>query len=104
MALSGSRLEAALKRTGAVYLEADWTRRDPAIAQALAEHGRSGVPLYLVYPAGDAAPVVLPQLLTEGAVVKALEDAAREGRAYAAGGGVAGPGGEVMTSTLSLSR
>jgi thiol:disulfide interchange protein DsbD len=54
----------------------DWTARDPVIAAALAEHGRSGVPLYLVYPAGGGSPTVLPQLLTEGAVIKAVEDAA----------------------------
>jgi len=34
------------------------------------------VPLYLVYPAGGGPPTVLPQLLTEGAVIKAVEDAA----------------------------
>ena len=43
-----------------------------AIAKALAEHGRAGVPLYLVYRPGRAEPQVLPQLLTPGVVEKAL--------------------------------
>ena len=47
------------------------------IAKALAEQGRAGVPLYLVYGIGGRAPVILPQLLTEGAVIEALEAAAK---------------------------
>ena len=47
-----------------------------ADAKALAAQGRSGVPLYLVYGKG-AQPVVLPQLLSEGIVVEALDNAAR---------------------------
>jgi thiol:disulfide interchange protein len=46
------------------------------IATALAEHGRAGVPLYLVYPASGGDPVVLPQVLTPGLVVKAIREAA----------------------------
>jgi thiol:disulfide interchange protein DsbD len=46
------------------------------IAAALAEHGRAGVPLYLVYGAGGSSPVILPQLLTEGMVAEALDKAA----------------------------
>jgi thiol:disulfide interchange protein DsbD len=73
-ALAGRRVADAFARTGAVYLKADWTNRNDEIAKALAERGRSGVPLYLVYgKAGD--PQVLPQLLTEGVVVAALEKA-----------------------------
>ena len=59
---------------GVVLLRADWTRGDPAITRTLAEHGRDGVPLYLLYPAGVGAPAaVLPALLTPGAVRHALE-------------------------------
>jgi thiol:disulfide interchange protein DsbD len=75
-ALSSPRVAQAFARSGMVYLKADWTRRDPAIATALAEQGRAGVPLYLVYAAGGAAPQVLPQLLSEGVVVSAVVKAA----------------------------
>ena len=37
----------------------------------------AGVPLYLLYPANGGEPKVLPQLLTEGLVKQALEDAAK---------------------------
>jgi thiol:disulfide interchange protein DsbD len=43
-------------------LRADWTRRDPAISQALSALGRSGVPVYVLYQAGRA-PVVLSEIL-----------------------------------------
>ena len=67
----------AFARTGAVYLKADWTRPDPAINGALSSLGRSGVPLYLVYGPRHAAPAILPQVLTPGAVAAALATAAR---------------------------
>lgn len=45
-----------------VLLRADWTRRDPAITAALAQLGRNGVPVYVVYRPGQA-PVVLSEVL-----------------------------------------
>lgn len=76
VALSDRKVAEAFARTGAVHLTADWTARDADIAQALAAQGRSGVPLYLLYPANGGEPVVLPQLLTAGAVARALETSA----------------------------
>lgn len=76
LALSGAGVAQAFKDRNAVLLKADWTNRDATIAAALAEHGRAGVPLYLVYPAKGGAPVILPQLLTEGMVIEAIEKAA----------------------------
>lgn len=81
LALSSRRTATAFERTGVVHLTADWTARDERIARALAEHGRSGVPLYLLYGPGAAEPVILPQLLTEGALVAALERATGTARA-----------------------
>jgi thiol:disulfide interchange protein DsbD len=43
-------------------LRADWTRRDPAITAALAQLGRNGVPVYVLYQTGRA-PVVLSEIL-----------------------------------------
>jgi thiol:disulfide interchange protein DsbD len=77
VALSTKGVSEALKRDNAVYLKADWTKRDPAIAAELARYGRAGVPLYLVYGAGGGQPAILPSILTEGAVVKALDRAAQ---------------------------
>ena len=75
VALSSRRVTEAFEDNGVIYLKADWTARDAAIAAALAEHGRSGVPLYLLYAPGVSEPVVLPQLLTPGALAAALERA-----------------------------
>jgi len=75
-ALSSARTAEAMQAANAVYLVGDWTRRDDSITAELQRHGRSGVPLYLLYAPGRAKPRVLPQLLTEGTVVDALKDAA----------------------------
>ena len=44
-------------------LRADWTRRDPAITSALAQLGRNGVPVYVLYQAGKT-PVIMSEILT----------------------------------------
>ena len=75
--LGTAGVKAAMERANAVYLVGDWTRRDDAITAELQRHGRSGVPLYLLYAPGAAEPRVLPQLLTEGVVVEALGDMRR---------------------------
>jgi len=72
-ALGSPRVARALTQANAVYLEADWTRRDDVIARELQRHGRSGVPLYLLYTPGRPQPRILPQLLTEGVVVDSLK-------------------------------
>ncbi|HWA63767.1 MAG TPA: protein-disulfide reductase DsbD domain-containing protein [Caulobacteraceae bacterium] len=76
VAFSTGEVADAFRRTGSVYLVADWTNRDAVIAKALADHGRVGVPLYLVYGAGGGEPKVLPQLLTPAIVADALKGAA----------------------------
>ena len=76
VALSGSEAADAFAAAGVVYLQADWTDRNATIEQTLAEHGRAGVPLYLMYPASGAEPEVLPQILTEGIVADAARKAA----------------------------
>jgi len=72
VALSTDAVRRALDERGIAYLKGDWTRRDPEITRELQRYGRSGVPLYLLYPAGPGLPDVLPQLLSEGLVLQAL--------------------------------
>jgi thiol:disulfide interchange protein DsbD len=79
VALSTDEVAKAMTATNAAYLKADWTNRNPEIAAALAEHGRAGVPLYLVYGPGAEKPQILPQLLTPGLVADALRKAANTG-------------------------
>lgn len=52
-------------------LRADWTRRDPAITQALSALGRSGVPVYVLYQSGQA-PVVFSEILGQSELRAAL--------------------------------
>jgi thiol:disulfide interchange protein len=74
VALRAPAVTAALARKDVATLKADWTSRDPAITRVLGSFGRSGVPLYLLYPArGEGEPAVLPQILSEGAVIDALD-------------------------------
>ena len=54
-----------------VRMRADWTVKDPAITEALAEFGRNGVPLYVFYPA-NGEPKLLPEVLTPAIVLAAL--------------------------------
>jgi len=64
----------ALRAHNFVLLKADWTNGDPGITQKLASLGRAGVPTYALYPAtADSAPDVLPELLTKGLVLVAIE-------------------------------
>jgi thiol:disulfide interchange protein len=72
VAISTDAVQAAFAAGGVVYLKGDWTRQDPAITAFLRQNGREGVPLYVFYPAAGGQPEVLPQILTEGAVLRLL--------------------------------
>ncbi|SES09796.1 protein-disulfide reductase DsbD family protein [Sphingobium sp. YR768] len=74
--LSRQPFRQAVARTNTAYMVADSTNYDPAIEKAMADLGRSGLPLYLVYPANGGAPTVLPQLLSSDMIVAALDTAA----------------------------
>ena len=66
-------MTAAFADHGVVYMVADWTNYDADIASFLKQHGRTGIPLYLMYPADPARkPLILPQLLTKDTVLEAL--------------------------------
>lgn len=71
VALRSDVVQAGLKARGITYLKGDWTNQNPEITRLLERHGRSGVPLYLLY-AGSKEPTVLPQILTPGLVLEAL--------------------------------
>ena len=69
----------AIKRLSApnvVAMQADWTRPDENIANYLASFGRYGIPFDVVYGPGAPDGVPLPELLTEDAVLTALNQAA----------------------------
>jgi len=72
VALSSATVRNAFAQKHVAYLVADWTSRNAQITALLQAHGRSGVPLYLYYAPGAADAVVLPQVLTEGEVLKSI--------------------------------
>jgi thiol:disulfide interchange protein DsbD len=76
-AFTDSAVQEIFHDKGVTLMKGDWTNRDPVITKALAEFGRAGVPLYVVYNAkpGSKEPVVLPQLLTASAVQAAFAQA-----------------------------
>ncbi|MDR3457280.1 MAG: protein-disulfide reductase DsbD family protein [Verrucomicrobiae bacterium] len=62
-----------LKAIGAVAFNGDYTHFPDSITAELNRYNRAGVPLVLVYPADtNAPPIVLPEVLTPGIVMEAL--------------------------------
>ncbi|WP_313334154.1 thioredoxin family protein [Sphingobium yanoikuyae] len=74
--LSTNAFKNAVRRTGTSYMVADSTNYDARIEDAMMRLGRSGLPLYLIYPAKGGDPVILPQVLDVNTAVAALEQAA----------------------------
>jgi len=71
LVLNDASVRAAFAQRNVALVRADWTRRDPAITQALARLGRNGVPVYVLYRPGRE-PLVLPEVLSKGIVEDAL--------------------------------
>lgn len=64
--LRSSDVQKAFEEKGVVTMSADWTKRDAMITESLKKLGRSGVPVYVLYPADTSkAPLILPQTLTK---------------------------------------
>ena len=75
VALGTPNVAERFKREGIVALRADWTRRDDQITEALAQLGRQGVPVYVLYGRrAGAAPRLLPEVLTSGIVISAIDE------------------------------
>ncbi len=75
VALNQPEVIAAFQQKKVELVKADWTNRDTAITKALSKFGRSGVPLYVLYPRGldRGEPVILPQVLAPAIVQDALK-------------------------------
>jgi thiol:disulfide interchange protein DsbD len=74
--LERNEIRTALLEGGYSLFKADWTRRDDVIRRKLAEFGRAGVPLYLVYaPEAPHQPRILSELLSQREVLAAIEGA-----------------------------
>lgn len=85
LVFSSEEVRDAFRSRKIVPLKADWTNRDPEITRALAAFGRSAVPFNLIYAPGAAEPLILPEVLTPGTVLDALDTAAQPARPLASG-------------------
>ena len=73
VALKTSKVSKLLMDKNITYIEADWTRKDPIISSTLEQYGRTGLPLYLLFPSkGD--PLILPEILTEDILLSYLTE------------------------------
>ena len=72
--LGTDRVRSYFEERGIAYVKGDWTNADPAITAVLERFGRSGVPLYVYFPP-EGDPLVLPQILTPGVVIGAIDRA-----------------------------
>jgi thiol:disulfide interchange protein DsbD len=72
VALAPASVQQAFAKYHVAYLKGDWTRQDAGITAFLQAFGRTGVPLYVYYPAGGDGEV-LPQILTEGEILSRVE-------------------------------
>jgi len=72
VAFSSEQVQQRFTDLGIKPFKADWTSYDEDITRALAQFGRNSVPLYIYYPAGADAPIILPEILTPGVVLDAV--------------------------------
>jgi thiol:disulfide interchange protein len=71
LVLNAADVRARFAEKRVALVRADWTRRDPAITQALAALGRNGVPVYVLYRPGKE-PLLLPEILQRSTMHEAL--------------------------------
>jgi thiol:disulfide interchange protein DsbD len=70
--LYSEKIKKIFEKNKIKILVADWTSRDNAITNELEKFGRAGVPLNLLYaPQGE--PIILPAILTESALIEAVD-------------------------------
>ena len=72
--LNTDAVQGAFDERNVALVKADWTNRDAEITRALESHGRSGVPVYVLYPGDGSGPTLLPEVLTQDIVLNALDD------------------------------
>lgn len=74
VAFSSQEVQNKFAELGITALKADWTKRDAKIAKALAKYGRNSVPLYVLYDGKSSEPQLLPEIITPGIVLDALNN------------------------------
>jgi suppressor for copper-sensitivity B len=73
LVLETPEIAGAFAEHGVVPMKADWTNRNEKIGKFLAEHGRYGIPFYLLYRPGRE-PRVFSELLTKDGLLAAVKE------------------------------
>ena len=74
VAFSSKAVQDRFKELNVIPIKADWTHRNEEITRELEKFGRSGVPFYVLYDGNMASePIILPEILTPGIVLDALD-------------------------------
>lgn len=75
LVLETGEVASAFKSAGVMPMRADWTNRDDAITQFIQDHGRYGIPFYLLYmPGGETH--LFGEIITKSEVISAVEKSA----------------------------
>ncbi|OPX55422.1 suppressor for copper-sensitivity B [Oceanospirillum multiglobuliferum] len=76
--INTAAVQQALTQQSVVAMQGDWTRPDQRISDFLSQHQRFGIPFNVVY--GPRAPegIILPELLTQEAVLSSLQQASSQ--------------------------
>ena len=75
LVLETEPVAAAFERHQVVPMKADWTNRNDTIAAFLEDHGRFGIPFYMLYrPGGE--PHVFSELISKDKLVELVETSA----------------------------
>ncbi|PPR10538.1 MAG: Thiol:disulfide interchange protein DsbD [Alphaproteobacteria bacterium MarineAlpha11_Bin1] len=75
LVLNRERITKILNGSDVIAMRADWTKPDPEIYNYLRSFGRYGIPFNVVYGPNARRGLSLPEILTETAVIEAIQQA-----------------------------
>lgn len=78
LVLSRNSVAQTFSRYNVTTVKADWTNSDERVTTALKSYGGHGVPFYVVLSSRLKEPLILPTLLSTGAITEALEKASEQ--------------------------
>ncbi|MGD2116380.1 MAG: thioredoxin family protein [Acidobacteriota bacterium] len=85
LVLETEPVAAAFEEHAVVPMKADWTNRNDRIAAFLEDHGRFGIPFYLLYRPGRE-PHVFSELISKDQLIRLVEEASGAASPTATGG------------------
>lgn len=84
-ALNTAATKKFIEQHSFITMKADYTEESPEIKKWLEKFKAAGVPLVVIFPAGDSSkPIVFDGIITSGVLISKLEEAVQRGKATAA--------------------